>query len=269
MKITQHALGEKTQHFDSLNELYTFTKETPTNSVFKMARRLDSMDTSAMYKKFTGTDSFEQAVELLKNGWNEGSQTIEGKLQAKIKCLDSKKSQRPSYDVVGGNCSVPRYLQGVPTSMINRKPVVKKQKVITINKYITYSAYVTAEQIIDESVKAFLIIREIEAAGTRVNLNIIDGLEEGGERAILTVRIKNAGERLNISKMAFPLAHPSMLRRLAFKWLEVTSIITNPGFTMGYGMPMSVNDLKKYMGKGEILLPNFIPNIDDVIKQFV
>jgi len=269
MKITQHAPGEKIQHFDSLSELYMFAKETPLNSVFKDVRDLSSMNTTSTYKKFTGTDSFEQAVELLKNGWNKGSQTIEGKLQARIKCLDSKKSQRPSYDVVGGNCSVPRYLQGVPTSMINRKPVVKKQKVITINKYITYSAYTTAEEIIDESVKAFLIIREIEAAGTRVNLNIIDSHEEGRERAILTVRIKNAGERLNISKMAFPLAHPSMLRRLAFKWLEVTSIITNPSFTMGYGSPMEVKALKKYMGKDEILLPNFIPNIDDIIKKFV
>ena len=254
------AVEYKKQHFNSLGEFYKFVSETKENLVF-MGKPLSSKTRD---KKFTGTKSFEEAVELMKNGWDEGAKNLEGKLQAKLKTLKPKTTQRSKYDVVGGNCSVPRYLQGVPTNMVNKKPVVQKTKVVTINKSIAYNAFVTTEQIIEESIKALIIVYEIEAAGTRVNLNIIVESREGNEIAAFTVRIKSANERLNVSKLAFPLVHPSMLRR----WLEVSPLVTNPSFNYGYGSAVDEKESRQYLPKGEILLPAFIPDVDKVIKQF-
>jgi len=256
----------KKQHFNSLGEFYNYISITKENSVFE-GKTLTSLDTSEWSKGFTLTNSFETAVELMRNGWSEMAKDIEGKLQAKIKNISNKSTQRSVYDVVGGNCSVPRYLQGVPTNMINKKRVVQKQKVVTLNKFINYSASASTEQIVDESVKALIIVREIEAAGIRVNLNIVLEAQSGNEIASLSIRIKNASERLNVSKVAFPLVHPSMLRRLSFRWMEVSSVITEKGFIGGYGSPLNERKSKEYMNKNEIMLPSFIRSVEEVVAS--
>jgi len=60
---------------------------------------------------------------------------------------------------------------------------------------------------------------------------------------------------MNISKLAFPLVHPSMLRRLMFKYLEVTDLITNRDFANGYGSP--IEDADVVLEKGELLIPKY------------
>ena len=67
--------------------------------------------------------------------------------------------------------------------------------------------------------------------------------EEGGELAIGTVQIKNYGERYSFQKVSFPLVHPSMFRRIGFKWLETVPGITDSGFSFGYGRPATQEDL--------------------------
>ena len=189
---------------------------------------------------FTGTHDYNEAENLLLHGWVEESEKLNEML--KLKTL-KEKSVKNTYDVAGFQCSVPRYLQGIPTNMINQKVVTKKQKVITITKNISYSAYVRKETIEQESVKVLQLVNNLEKQGYRVILNVTLISKSKKENIIICnkVRIKNANERLNLSKVSFPMVHSSYLRRIMFKWIE-TFEYTTKSFDTNYGVPVKCED---------------------------
>ena len=235
--------------FSSLNDFETYITNTPLNDTFRWAK-LASVSGS---EEFTGTDSYEQAVEMFKNGWQSKAEELTKKLKVIQNQVIDAQVQKVLFDVVGFQASVPRYLQGIPTNMVNKKLVPIKQKIVTINKDISYNCGVTTEQIVEASIQTLQLVKRIEAQGIRVNLNLIWGVKASGSNEIVKIRLKSANERVNISKLAFPLVHPSMLRRLCFRYLEVAPTITH-GYLYGYGSPLDGSQLKTYC-KDEYVLP--------------
>lgn len=189
---------------------------------------------------FTGTNDYNEAENLLLHGWVEESEKLNEMLKLKVL---KEKSVKNIYDVAGFQCSVPRYLQGIPTNMINQKVITKKQKVITITKNISYSTYVRKETIEEESVKVLQLVNSLEKQGYRVILNVTMIVKSSRENIILCnkVRIKNASERLNLSKISFPMVHSSYLRRIIFRWIETFEYTTKP-FDNKYGVPVKCED---------------------------
>ena len=248
MKETKH---NKTaiREFTSVNEFENYITTSPLNEVF----RWEELSSVSGTQSFTKTKSYEEATSLFKNGWDSMAQNITHQLNVK-KCqtLDTH-VQKVMFDVVGFQASVPRYLQGIPTNMVNKKLVPIKQKVITLNKDISYNAYTSTQDIIDASIQTLQLIKKIEAQGIRVNLNLIFGAKADKNTEVVKIRLKSANERLNISKLAFPLVHPSMLRRLLFRYIEVAPTVTK-GFRWGYGYPLDGSQLKAYC-KDEYVLP--------------
>lgn len=252
MKETTKTYGKKTSYireFDSLNEFESYITNTPLNETFRW-QKLSSTDGSY---GFTQTHSYEEATKLFKDGWDKMAQDLTKKLKVIQNQVVDAQVQKILYDVVGFQASVPRYLQGIPTSMVNKKRVPVKQRVITLNKDISYNCGITTEQIIEASVQTLQLIKKIEAQGIRVNLNLVWGVTAGDTKEVAKIRLKSANERLNISKLAFPLVHPSMLRRLCFRYLEVAPTVTK-SYTFGYGCPMDGSQLKQYC-KDEYVLP--------------
>lgn len=268
MKVEQNGKYEVIE-YDSLKEFYDYLCETPFNDAFRWATHA-SVDGD---KWFTKTESFDEAVELFKNGWSD----MASKLVQRLKVIESKTEPtmkpRNTLSVCGYQAIVPLYLQGVPNNMANKKMVPVKQKVITVNKQINYTCSVTTDQIVEESTKALQIVKKLEAQGLRCNLNILVGFYEPDKSFIVKIRIKSSNEKMNISKLAFPLVHPSMLRRLFFRFIEVYPSVTK-SFVGGYGCSMSPSEVKNHLAKGEYLLPNFIKKdvntistIDDLEKM--
>ena len=252
MKETTKTYGKNTSYireFDSLNEFESYITNTPLNETFRW-QKLSS--TNGSYS-FTQTQSYEEATKLLKDGWSSMAQDLTKKLNVVKNQIVNEHVQKILYDVVGFQASVPRYLQGIPTSMVNKKLVPVKQKVITLDKDISYNASIKTEQIIEASVQTLQLIKKIEAQGIRVNLNLVWGVAAGDTKEVAKVRLKSANERLNISKLSFPLVHPSMLRRLCFRYLEVAPTVTK-SYTWGYGAPLDGSQLKTYC-KDEYVLP--------------
>lgn len=237
------------REFSSLNDFETYITNTPLNDTFRWAK-LASVSGS---EEFTGTDSYEQAVEMFKNGWQSKAEELTKKLKVIQNQVIDAQVQKVLFDVVGFQASVPRYLQGIPTNMVNKKLVPIKQKIVTINKDISYNCGITTEQIVEASIQTLQLVKRIEAQGIRVNLNLIWGVRASGSNEIVKIRLKSANERVNISKLAFPLVHPSMLRRLCFRYLEVAPTITH-GYLYGYGSPLDGSQLKTYC-KDEYVLP--------------
>lgn len=239
--------------FDSLASFYDYICNTPLNDSFRWYP-LSSVNGT---ERFTNTRSFDHATELFKNGWDDMSAKLTQELKNIEHQVQPSQKPRSVYDVQGFQACVPRYIQGIPTNMIGRKNVPIKQKVITLNKFIAYSCGVRASQIEEESIKALQIVKKLEAQGYRVNLNIVEQVSSGGFTYCLKIRIKSSTEKLNISKVAFPLVHPSMLRRLVFRFVETYPAIP-ASYCRGYGMPHDESQVKENLGEHEYLLPRFI-----------
>lgn len=257
-KATDKCITEVIE-YNSLSEFYDYIMNTPYNKTFE--NHSHSSETGS--ESFTKTYSFDEAVSLFKNGWVDMSSKLTQKLNVADKNLRSNRRPKTILSVQGYQAVVPLYLNGCPQNMVNSKMVSVKQKIITLNKSVTYSAYITTKQIEDESVKAMQIVKRLESQGYRCNLNIVLGIFKGTRRFIVKVRIKNANEKLNVSKLAFPMIHPSMLRRLFFRFIEVYPKVTK-AFVQGYGQPVKGGALRNFLDKKEILLPDTI--VKDVNK---
>lgn len=250
-----------TQEFKSIQQFYDYLCKTPFNEAFRWAEH-GSVDSGWSAFKFTGTNSFDDAVDLMKNGWTDMSQKLTQRLKAVAK-PEIIRQQRNVLSVQGYQPIVPLYLAGVPTNMVSKQMVAVKSKVINVTKMVNYAGRVKAETIQEESIKAMLVVKKLEAQGYRVNLNVALGTEED-RQVLVKVRIKSANEKLNVSKLAFPMVHPSMLRRLFFRYIEVCPDVTR-SYVDTYGHPVSFSDMKKAY-PNDIVLPSIWTEDVDKIK---
>ena len=193
---------------------------------------------------FTGTHNFKEAVNLLKYGDEELFKKINNsnkKIDVNKLLGNIIKKNKEKQDIVGYQANVPKYLLGIPTNMINQEPKKISQKILNIFLNIRVDGGTTSEQIIRIGTQYLIIIDLLEKAGYRCNL--YSGCANEGDcnnYCYLLTRIKTDREPLNIKKIAFTIANPSMQRRIKFKWQEVNDC--NYDFTFGYGH----NDDKKH-----------------------
>lgn len=249
--------------FINMEEFYKYLCKMPFNNSFRWAKHL-SVD--GKYS-FTKTYNFDEAVELMKNGWTDMAKTLTNKIKVETKATPLMKS-KTTYGVAGYQAIVPLYLNGVPTNMASKKNVPTKQKVVIITKCIQYSWTTTTDEIIEESIKVFKIIKKLEAQGYRCILNVAKMIYKNGKAYQFKIRVKNATEKMNVSKLAFPMVHPSMPRRLLFRMLEVHPNVPSD-FVGNYGTPITDFDsiMKVFAPeKGEYILPSILPDGFDVEK---
>lgn len=252
--------------FNSISEFAEYVKKGKPSLWFEK-EQVSHKISSDMYE-FCKTHTFTDAYELLTKGWYEGSKKLETKLKLKKGSTFNKLERKFIQDVVGFQPIVSNYLMGVPKSMVNSKMVMRKEKVATLNYCAAFSGAVSANTIEENCVTAFRIIKAIEAAGTRVNLNVFyagyvyDYQTSTKRYNLIKLRIKGANERLNIAKMAFPMVHPSFLRRILFRAIEVSPSFTRE-YVGGYGRVVSNDEFAEVFKdkfKGEYIIPTYIAN---------
>ena len=252
--------------YNSLTEFLSDITSRPNNKFFEDRHSSETYESPTKSRKWYSTTDFREATQLLTHGWDAAA----GKLATKVKLTNATatavRSSKPSYGVVGTQASVPRYLQGIPTNMVSRQSTYAKQKVVTITKGIAYNCGWTPEAILAECVKALQIIQSMENGGQRVRLNVIWCVTSSDDvhHTVCKVCVKQPDERLNLSKMAFAMAHPSMLRRIFFKWLETDNFTEyDMGYTYGYPASQTIKD--KVMGENEYYIPERIVDMDELI----
>lgn len=191
---------------------------------------------------FFGTKDYEEATRLITNGWEEKLSEIKKQFTSSIKQNSNGTiNKRRTYNhVVGYAPNVPNAILGLPQSMINSQTEAQKVKVVSL----IYSPTANCGTDIDTFIKAGIVIlnivHQLELNGIRVNLQIAakDSMDYGNNFSAVFVTIKNYREALDIKKVAFPIAHPSMLRRFGFKWLETFPNLQGD-FSGGYGHTVS------------------------------
>jgi len=88
------------------------------------------------------------------------------------------------------------------------------------------------------------LVNSLEKQGYSVKIDMISSFGTDKTLSSMTVNVKEYGQKINLLKLTFPLVHPSMLRRVTFKWLETTLELKDKDFTRGYGIPLQ--HLMKY-----------------------
>lgn len=243
------------REFDSIGELVSFLSDTPSNKKYPG-------DSEKVSKEFSMTSSYKEALDLLLHGWSEASKKMTHALKVSPQPAPTKR-QRSVYSVSGHTASVPRYLQGIPTNMVSSIPDRRKQPVVTINHSICYASNWGAEDIMKEGIKALQVVQAIEASNRNVKLNIIC-IARSDKNLVrgFKVTIKQPGERLNISKMAFPLAHPSMLRRIFFRYMETEPDMPHKFYAYGY----PCNDKCEKIYPKELFIPEKV-DVEKIISK--
>lgn len=251
--------------YNSIGEFLSDINSLPTNRFYK-DRIPSSQRKESSGKTWYMTQSYSEATQLFTQGWDAAAKRMQQKVKMTAGVSTQVKTTRPTYGVVGSQASVPRYLQGIPTNMVSRQITHTKNKVVTITKGITYNYRWSPEAILQESIKALQIIQSMENAGQRVRLNVMFCISAKGKHSMCKVCVKQPEERLNISKAAFPLAHPSMLRRFFLKWMEVDPFTTFDAGE-GYGAPSPLLIKERGMAENEYYIPEQIDNMDELIAQ--
>lgn len=201
--------------FNSANEVVEVSsRRTITDGRFN-----DMSKPGAVRESFTGVKSLEEALDLMRSGY----QPTVDKLKTGIKANIQGQGKRISFfnDVVGFAPIVPLALQGVPNSMVNSymKPI--KAKVLNIYYDMTASASTDKNKIIEAGQKVLSAIMELEMQGYKFNLYAIQTYWDDGADMLCT-KIKNSNTPLDLKRISFPLTHTAYFRVIGFDWYSKT-----------------------------------------------
>lgn len=256
--------------FKSIHEFEKFITEKHENDVFKDSYSLSSKDKNFWSVDFTKTKSFDEAIDLLHDGWVDKAKELTKKLKAVERDMAPIMNQQRCISVAGYQPIVPLFLAGQPANMVGTRMQQVKQKVVTLVKSISYNGSVEPDEWTEQGLKALAVVKKLEANGHRVNVDIVRGGYDQYSHSngiVCRVRVKNANERLNVSKLAFTMCHPSMQRRLMFRFTEVYDKVSS-GYRSTYGMTFRTSDWKKVLDqKKEYLLPSFINGDVDKVRD--
>lgn len=250
------------ENFNSIQEMLKVLNERENNKVMRnefSSQKNDGPD------GWYGTTSYEEAEELITNGYIE----ILDKIKAGIK-FDATENSKiiPENNVFGYIPNVPNAMMNLPKSMIYAKRIPRKINTVDLIYCPVDTIFTEAQEFIDNGIKVLNVINSLEKNNIRVSLKVALKCSEcGNEVTLATVTLKNFKEKLNLQKICFPIAHPSMLRRFGFKWLETTPELTDYSWRSGYGRTTT-----NYPETKEIIFGlNEIKNLNEeqIINRFI
>jgi hypothetical protein len=206
--------------FTFYDDLYEFMHRGMNNTKTGSSRRFESLD-------WSGTKTYDEAVALYHSGWSYANEKLDKFKQANYtKLVDRIIKPKPMYDVVGSIVDVGRHNVGLPDDFFsyyepyNGDIVVKRgNKVIRLLFNCAASCAVKPETIISKGAAVCTLIDALEYAGRRVEVMLVGAVSRsymGRHIYDCYVPVKEAGHALDLGRLMFCLAHPSMLRRHMF-----------------------------------------------------
>ena len=234
-----------------------------------------SDDSHTNSESFTGTASYEEAEQRMMQGDSDLQKKIEdaGVAQARIKVQKQVQRRQTYSSVVGAIPNVPAYISGAPNSMIAQRMIKTKKKVLNIGYSMTAHSGVDKDDIIKASAKVVSAILNIEATGVRVNLYTLFCAKRESHTIGLSLKIKDAGRKIDTLRMSYPLAHSSFLRRQCFRWEEVTENVPEC-YSGCYGHVPESREQSDFFKRNGMNLDKVLTfadveykSVDDVIKM--
>lgn len=200
--------------------------------------------------KWYGSDSYDHAKSLALHGWEKGLKDISGKIAVVTSEFPARVTLK---DICGNVPDIGRFLANMPDCMNRRVHSESARKpIVSIMVNASYSGSISAEHIMNYGAAIACLVDSLENAGYSVMLRASStSLNYEGVNQGFIINVKNHGEYLDMGKVAFFLAHPSFLRRIAFAHWEVNN--TKASLYSGYGMisdiPKDMQEDAVYFGK--------------------
>jgi hypothetical protein len=239
-------------HFDDLSEFWDYAMQ-DSNAYRKSSRNNNDL-------QWSGGLTWEQAKRMAINGWRDGMNEIE-KYRAEIFPIITEKILQPKqvYSIAGYSVDVGCFLANEPECFIAREYEERNYpgKIYKIVSSISFSSAIEPATIIQRGAMVCALIDAIEFAGHRAEVICNDAMSANDsaeyrqgkykERGWLeiSVSVKKASQPLDMSNLAFCLAHPAMLRRIMFSVAELQGW---SDFVNRYGFPAEATD------KGDIYI---------------
>jgi hypothetical protein len=209
--------------FHSLGAMVDFVERLPPGRpAIAYERGLDA-------REFTGTWSMADAIKLARNGWSAGVEKAQEAMA--ILNADHATKRGREYSVAGSRPNVGRMLASNPLHMVRR---TKREgtKVTTLYVSTNASGSVDADDLIIRAACVAAIADMMENSGYSCEIIATDhtwatGADNDHPIAQAAIRLKTAGEALNLNDIVFGLGHPSMRRRFNFA-IKGMSDVTYP-----------------------------------------
>lgn len=226
--------------------------------------------------KFTETKSLDAAVDLARKGWDGGIDQI-GAFKAEIERLTRGliPVPQPEPHLSRGRVSVSRAISGQPKAFIRkvdhgRTRDAMMPKVLHLVYNATVSGAIGKDVILRRGAAMIVACQTLERRNIRCGIEIVWAFTPNPQAARFPdqhpkepsleyrLQIKHPNEHVSIDKLAFFMAHPSALRRLALSLMEHEDDATRQQFRIGragrYGYPAET-DKRGHIYIGRIVSP--------------
>ena len=188
------------------------------NSTEKESRQATSLD-------WYGGVTWEQACLLARGGWIEGMGLIE-KYRSRITPMLTDNILRPVPidNVHGFAVNVGAYLSNFPECFYDREYEKKNYpgRLFSLVVSCSYSCGVDTDVVIQRGAMVCALVDALEFAGHRVEVICNETSSSGQYKDETDIVIKKHDQPLDLSGLAFCIAHPAMLRRILFSINELS-----------------------------------------------
>jgi len=246
------------RRFPYLSDVTRWIRDTPRHKDANSSS--DEEDERHGSKSWYQTKNLAEAMDLYENGWSISDEisSISSPIYTELSLQIEREDI--NYDVNGNYIDIARFADGEPECWGVFSPTIiespGKSRILKVTVCVTASAGVDSEVMKTKGILAATTVKLLEYAGYRCEVTAIDC--RGQSRAIdksycETMKIfpvKAPDQFLDESRMAFAIAHPSMLRRICFAIDErypedsdkhkLQFMYDCEGGSYGYGVPLPV-----------------------------
>lgn len=220
-------------------EIYNSAEEVVKSCKNRPARhRQYVMDSKEIRKSWHGVGSYQEALDMLKVGYQPTVEELRGELK-----VAPKEGPRFKFEnkIEGFLPVVPLALKGIPNCMVNMTMKPIKSKVLDVYYDMTANCDKEPEEFIKAGKAMLGTIIELEKRGYRFNLYAVQSYANYSRdytADILCVKVKSSDKPLDLKRISFPLTHPAFFRVIGFDWQGKSPITryigTGRGRAMGY-----------------------------------
>ena len=170
-------------------------------------------------KRITGVDNMIEAFDMCRDGWPEGAARV-ARMRDRINTAHPIGPRLVHWDIAGAYPSVARALAGNPMNMRRLDSSRTRRKpVITIVHHMGGIASVAADTFTNKAAVMAAIIDAIEGADFQVELiavSLTRGIADEKFAHETAFTVKEAGQPVDIGRLAFGVGHVAAFRRLVF-----------------------------------------------------
>lgn len=158
------------------------------------------------------------ALRMAKTGWSEGMRNV---MFAAQEVVAAPRTSTIRYDVAGEFPDVGRFVVGDPLHMRSHRKQRDHHQLVHLIVNVCCSASVSASTFANYGGAVAALVDQLENRGRRVELDVVGvNSHKGRGRSICGWKVKQASDPLDLSAVAYSIAHPAAFRRLMFAMWE-------------------------------------------------